>query len=55
MQAGIEEMCPRRKQKLGRKPTLTGQATINPADREKTWHPARRRPATVEEKTLLVS
>ena len=53
--AGIEDLCPRRKQRLGRKPTLTGQATSNVTDRGKTWHPARKKPESKEEKTSLIA
>ena len=53
--AGIEDLCPRRKQKLGRKPTITGQATNNIDERRKTWHPARKKPESKEEKTSMIS
>ena len=41
--------------KLDRKTKVTQQAVINPADREKMWHPTKRKPANEEEKTLLIS
>ena len=41
--AGIQDMCPKRKQKQGRKPTMTGQAVSNATAREKVWQPAQKK------------
>ena len=50
---GMEDLCPKRKQRLGRKPTLTGQAVTNEKDRQKIWQPARREPDQGEKKALI--
>jgi len=52
---GIQGLCPKRRQKLGRKPTLTGQAATNLVDRQIVWQPAEREPEEEEEKKVLVS
>ena len=41
------------KQKLGRKPTLTGQAITSDKDRQSIWQPARRKPKKEEKKVLI--
>ena len=51
----IQELCPKRKHKQGRKPTLTGQATSNPIDRMNTWHAAEKEPENEEEKKNLLA
>ena len=53
--AGIQDMCPKRKQKQGRKPTMTGQAVSNATAREKVWQPAQKKPETKKEKVLLIA
>ena len=50
---GIKDLCPTRKQKLGRKPTLTGQAITSEKDRQSIWQPARRKPKKEEKKILI--
>ena len=50
---GIEDLCPKRKQKLGRKPTLAGQAVTSEIDRRNIWQPARRQPEQEEKKILI--
>ncbi|MCP4264419.1 MAG: hypothetical protein GY777_02390 [Candidatus Brocadiaceae bacterium] len=50
---GIKDLCPTRKQKLGRKPTLTGQAITSDKDRQSIWQPARRKPKKEEKKVLI--
>ena len=51
----IQELCPKRKHKQGRKPTLTGQAVSNPTDRMNTWHAAEKEPESEEEKRNLLA
>ena len=51
---GLQRICPKRKRKQGRPPTLTGQAAANPSDRKETWQPGEA-PKTEEERRKMVS
>ena len=53
--AGLHDMCPKRKQKQGRKPTMTGQAASNATTRMKVWQPAQNKPETKEKNTILIA
>jgi len=51
---GLQRMCPKRRHKKGRPPTLTGQAAANPLDRNVTWQPGEA-PETEEERKRMIS
>ena len=51
---GLQEVCPKRKRRQGRPPTLTGQAAANPLDRSVTWQ-AGKPPRNEEEKRKMIA
>ena len=51
---GLQEVCPKRKRRQGRPPTLTGQAAANPLDRSVTWQTGKP-PRNEEEKRKMIA
>ena len=51
---GIQRLCPKRKNKQGRKPNITGQAAASQADRSITWQPGDE-PENEEEKRVMIA